>query len=141
VTRAAFALPPAPTSVPRARERLRAALGTWADEDTRDDAELLLTELVSNGVIHARSALEITLTVALDLLRVEVRDGSALPLLARDADEYGGRGVLILDALASRWGVEDHPGAGKTVWFELACATSRPPVLSLVKPPKMITVP
>jgi serine/threonine-protein kinase RsbW len=95
-------------------------MGTWADEATREDAELLLTELVANGVLHARSSMEINLTVERHRLRAEVRDASPLALLAREADDYGGRGVLILDALASSWGVVGHSGAGKTVWFELA---------------------
>lgn len=86
----------------------------------RDEAELLLTELVANGVRHAGSSLDVRLTVEHNPLRAEVRDGSSLAPLPRAADEHGGRGVLILDALASRWGVLGHPGAGKTVWFELA---------------------
>jgi hypothetical protein len=64
--------------------------------------------------------MQIRLTVEHDVLRAEVRDGSAVNPLPREPDEHGGRGVLILDALASRWGVFGHPGAGKTVWFELA---------------------
>ena len=93
--------------------------GGWADQGTRDDAALLLTELVANGVIHARSAMKIDLTVERDLLRAEVRDSSPFAPMHRDADEYGGRGVLILNSLASSWGVFGHPGEGKTVWFEL----------------------
>jgi serine/threonine-protein kinase RsbW len=115
-----FTVPPASHSAPRARAELRATLGAWADEPTRADAALLLTELVANGVLHARSTMQITLTVEHDLLRAEVRDASPFAPLHREADEYGGRGVLILNALASSWGVVGHPGDGKTVWFELA---------------------
>jgi serine/threonine-protein kinase RsbW len=115
-----FRLPPATRSAPRARERLRTVMGAWADEETRCEAELLLTELVANGVRHARSTMEIHLTVEHNLLRVEVRDRSPVAPVPREADEHGGRGVLILDALASSWGVLGHPDAGKTVWFELA---------------------
>jgi hypothetical protein len=98
-------------------------LGTWADEDIRADAALLLTELVASGVRHAQSTMQIQLTVQRDVLRAEVRDSSALNPIPREPDENGGRGVLILNALASRWGVLGHPGAGKTVWFELGgCA-------------------
>jgi hypothetical protein len=64
--------------------------------------------------------MQIHVTVEPDLLRAEVSDGCPLAPLPREADEYGGRGVLILNALASSWGVLGHPGAGKTVWFELA---------------------
>jgi anti-sigma regulatory factor (Ser/Thr protein kinase) len=132
VIETSFHLPPAKSSAPRAREALRVVLGTWADQEARDDAALLLTELVANGVIHARSAMEIRLTLEHDVLRAEVRDASPINPLLRDADELGGRGVLILDALASRWGVLEHLGAGKTVWFELGAPSRVGPALSLV---------
>ena len=117
---ASFTLLPVALSSVSARKTLRIVLGNWADDGIRADAALLLTELVANCVRHARSPMQIRLTVEHDLLRAEVRDGSALNPLPREPDEHGGRGVLILDALASRWGVFGHPGAGKTVWFELA---------------------
>jgi serine/threonine-protein kinase RsbW len=120
VTTASFTLLPVALSSVSARATLRSVLGDWADDGIRADAALLLTELVANCVRHARSPMQIRLTVEHDLLRAEVRDGSALNPLPREPDEHGGRGVLILDALASRWGVFGHPGAGKTVWFELA---------------------
>jgi serine/threonine-protein kinase RsbW len=120
VTSASFTLLPVALSSVSARATLRTVLGDWADDGIRADAALLLTELVANCVRHARSPMQIRLTVEHDLLRAEVRDGSALNPLPREPDEHGGRGVLILDALASRWGVFGHPGAGKTVWFELA---------------------
>ena len=123
-------LPPAVRSAPRARDALRSLMGTWADEETREDALLLLTELVANGVVHARSSLAVHLTVAHDGLRAEVRDESPLSPMLRIPDESGGRGVLILNVLASRWGVLPHPGSGKTVWFELAVQCSASPAAS-----------
>ena len=120
-------LPPAAFSAPRARDALRSLMGTWGDEPTRDDALLLLTELVANGVVHAKSALVVRLTVGHDRLRAEVRDESTVSPMLRIADEFGGRGVLILNALASSWGVLPHPGSGKTVWFELAVQRSASP--------------
>ena len=120
MTTASFSLLPVAVSSVSARATLRTVLGDWADDGIRADAALLLTELVANCVRHARSPMQIRLTVEHDLLRAEVRDGSALNPLPREPDEHGGRGVLILDAVASRWGVFGHPGAGKTVWFELA---------------------
>ena len=120
MTTASFSLLPVALSSASARKTLRIVLGDWADEGIRADAALLLTELVANCVRHARSPMQIRLTVEHDLLRAEVRDGSALNPIPREPDEHGGRGVLILNALASSWGVLGHPGAGKTVWFELA---------------------
>jgi serine/threonine-protein kinase RsbW len=130
VTHLSFTIPPASQSAPQARAALRTMMGEWADGDTRDDAALLLTELVANGVIHARSTMQVNLTVHHDLLRAEVRDNSPFAPMHRDADEHGGRGVLILNSLASSWGVVGHPGEGKTVWFELEnSATDRDLVL------------
>ena len=127
MTEASFQLPPATRSAPRARKRLRTVMGAWADEATRDEAELLLTELIANGVRHAQSTMQIHLTVEHNRLRAEVRDDSPLAPQLREADEHGGRGMLLLNALASSWGVLGHPGAGKTVWFELADSALLPP--------------
>jgi anti-sigma regulatory factor (Ser/Thr protein kinase) len=90
-----------------------------------DVVELLVSELVTNAVVHARSGGEIVMRSARDGLEVEVTDtGEGEPAL-RDStpDALGGRGIAILDALADSWGVrrgEDHPG--KTVWFRLRLA-------------------
>ena len=78
MTTASFTLLPVALSSVSARETLRTVLGDWADDGIRADAALLLTELVANCVRHARSPMQIRLTVEHDLLRAEVRDGSAL---------------------------------------------------------------
>jgi hypothetical protein len=92
VTTASFTLLPVALSSVSARATLRTVLGDWADDGIRADAALLLTELVANCVRHARSPMQIRLTVEHDLLRAEVRDGSALNPLPREPDEHGGRG-------------------------------------------------
>ncbi|MGP2436079.1 ATP-binding protein [Streptomyces sp. JW3] len=115
-------------SVPRARALAHAVLGTWGmNEDITDSAELILSELLTNalrvpvpsdrqvGVRIARSPLD-------GLLRLEVSDaGPGRPeVRTPDADETGGRGLLLVEALAHRWGVEKRAnGIGKTVWAEL----------------------
>ncbi len=116
---ATFTLAPDPRSSASARDALRGVMGARADEEIRADALLLLTELVANVVRHARSPMAVQLTLEHDVLRAEVRDSSPCNPVPRDPDEHGGRGVLILDGLATTWGVYGHPGAGKTVWFEL----------------------
>lgn len=121
-------LPPAVRSAPRARDALRSLMGTWADEETREDALLLLTELVANGVVHARSSLAVHLTVAHDGLRAEVRDESPLSPMLRIPDESGGRGVLILNVLASRWGCSRTPGPARQ------CGSSWPSSALLARP-------
>jgi anti-sigma regulatory factor (Ser/Thr protein kinase) len=103
-----------------ARAFLRTALQTWALDGLGEITELLATELVTNAVMHGEAP--ITLSVqAHDAVRVEVTDQSAIePALLSVADvlEHG-RGIFIIDRLATRWGSEPTDTGGKTVWFEL----------------------
>jgi anti-sigma regulatory factor (Ser/Thr protein kinase) len=81
---------------------------------------LLVSELVSNAIIHAGSPFEVVVSTTEDGVRVGVRDESeGLPVVrAPDRLSPSGRGLMIVDRLASGWGV-DAEGPGKTVWFEL----------------------
>lgn len=82
---------------------------------------LLASELSTNAVLHARTDYEIRLVLTdSDTIRMEVADhNSRLPSVASvPTDATSGRGLLIVQALASSWGIEHHP-EGKTVWFEL----------------------
>jgi transcriptional regulator with XRE-family HTH domain/anti-sigma regulatory factor (Ser/Thr protein kinase) len=84
-----------------------------------DDAELLISELVTNAVLHTDSAaVDVAITLDEVRLRIEIGDESAAPLRPRTPGADGGFGVAIVGALATRWGVERHR-AGKTVWVEL----------------------
>jgi len=92
----------------------------------RQDAELielLAGELLANAVVHGPPAGAIRVTATRDgsSVRIAVRDeGTDLPQLKHPSPTaLGGRGVGLVDTLASRWGVEDHGGTGKTVWFVL----------------------
>jgi two-component sensor histidine kinase len=115
-----LSLPPMAASVKLARNRLRALLDSWADEQTRHAALVLLSEVVTNAVRHAPGAFQVTVTLAKHRLYARVRDESPWPPRAREPDEHGGRGLELLRSLSQRWGVEQHPGDGKTVWFEVA---------------------
>ena len=86
---------------------------------------LLTSELVTNGVIHAHTDLDLQAKVANDSLRVEVIDhGDGCPVPARaQPDEEWGRGLSVVSALATRWGVVMEP-EWKSVWFELRCPRS-----------------
>jgi anti-sigma regulatory factor (Ser/Thr protein kinase) len=84
-------------------------------------AQLLTTEVVTNAVVHGTGAVLFRALCRGNLLRVEVGDaGPGLPRRVQPdgVRRTGGRGLLILAALAADWGVERWDG-GKTVWFEL----------------------
>ena len=120
--RAELSLEPAATSARQARRFVSETLTLWGDEPLVDCAALLVSELVTNAVIHARSAVGLVVSHAgaRTTVRVEVRDASARPvrLSSFDNDSVSGRGVALVDALAARWGVESE-SSGKLVWFEL----------------------
>ncbi|WP_405442072.1 ATP-binding protein [Streptomyces niveus] len=115
-----------PISVGLARLELRKALTGWGLSALEDSATLVLSELVTNAVRHARvpSGREIEtrfMPMGLpepDGLRIEVHDASALRPLVRTGDPGAcdGRGLVIVDALADAWGVSDRVGVGKLVW-------------------------
>lgn len=85
-----------------------------------DEALLLTTELVTNAVLHARTDLLVEISADATNLTVAVLDGAAGPLIGTDAlpNDERGRGLVLVDQLASRWGTMHHP-AGKGVWFQL----------------------
>jgi anti-sigma regulatory factor (Ser/Thr protein kinase) len=90
--------------------------------DTIETAALLTTEIAANVVLHSDSQ-SYTLDVDVDLTRVHVEIGDAddtFPLrpLREPADTDHGRGLHLVDVLASRWGVRSAQ-TGKVVWFEL----------------------
>jgi anti-sigma regulatory factor (Ser/Thr protein kinase) len=89
-----------------------------------DDALLLISELVTNSVVHGRPPILLTIDCEESALRVRVRDGSPATPRARAAchSAEGGRGLRLLADLSDAWGVdpiEDDHGRGKTVWFVL----------------------
>ncbi|MEU6934270.1 ATP-binding protein [Streptomyces sp. NPDC046385] len=109
------------TAVPEVRHALRAMLATWGAPGAGDVAELLTSELVTNALIHTDNGAVVTATVAPEQLRVEVRDfvsGLHRSRTPRAEDGTHGRGLVLVQALADSWGVENH-GVGKVVWFEL----------------------
>jgi two-component sensor histidine kinase len=120
----------ATSSVGAARRLLRQVLGAGlfaVDDATVDTAELITSELVTNAVRYARHRLDVAIDVSADRLRVGVSDDSvAMPTLGRpDLESPSGRGLLIVEALSDRWGVDAVVG-GKIIWFELALRLSPP---------------
>lgn len=127
VERAHLRLEPVPTSVSRARSFVAEALRRY-DDDARDVALLLTSELVTNAILHART--EVDLGVVRDGEQVLVCVGDRMDdspaLVPRDKsrDRPGGRGLALVADLAQRWGTETYTG-GKTVWFVLSTSRQR----------------
>lgn len=97
------------------------ALGRWGCQHLIEDARLLTSELITNAVVHVHSEVRLVVAIHQGVVRVEVHDGDdAEPLLIPSRpgpEDRGGRGLLIVDALADRWGAE-RESTGKYVWFE-----------------------
>ncbi|PPK93809.1 anti-sigma regulatory factor (Ser/Thr protein kinase) [Kineococcus xinjiangensis] len=134
VLRCALDLPATLRAAGAARRAARAVLLAWGHTDaaTHDVVELVITELVTNAVRHTGSAAEVPRLhlesgepgSGEDLL-VAVSDGSSIRLVVKELTETeeSGRGLGIVAALGSAWGVEDWEG-GKRVWVRLPVSTS-----------------
>lgn len=86
-----------------------------------DVALLCASELVTNALVHAVPPIELEVVLTTRCLRVAIYDGStaeAVPRHPVTPDATSGRGLSIVEALATRWSVEPT-GSGKVVWFEL----------------------
>jgi anti-sigma regulatory factor (Ser/Thr protein kinase) len=94
-----------------------------------ETAELLLSELVTNAVQHAQvppgREIEVRYELSDHRLRIEVADASGSQPVQRtaDDDDERGRGLLLVDSLAAKWGVSLRDAVGKVVWFELLLPT------------------
>ena len=117
-----------------------AAVARQFVEDNRDhirpdlieDAQVLVSEVVTNAVLHGRPQITLLVRVDQPSIGVAVADsGDNLPAKPQGApppSQPSGRGLMIVDALASAWGVTPHPDPlpGKIVWFELHPQSTRP---------------
>ena len=119
-----FELAAHPGSPAQARRLTRARLNHWSVcEDTCDTAALVVTELVTNAIVHTASGVVVCeLHDGDDLVRIAVRDegcapGEPHPSPQRPEEEHG-RGLLLVDALCHAWGAHEH-GPGLLVWAEL----------------------
>ena len=119
-------LAPIRTSPAVARAFVREVCRYWQltlpDNTLVDRAVLLVGELVTNAVVHARTDLRLRVELRGDLLHLAVRDGSPWqlrPATIPDPEAEGGRGLWLVDQLARSWGVNRHPDGGKVVWCTL----------------------
>jgi len=117
-----------PRRVADARRLTEGTLAAWGLADLGHTAALLVSEVVTNAILHAHSRVVLVLRHDRDGIRVEVNDGSPVPPRVRHfrADAGTGRGVRLLESLASRWGIE-RTGGGKTVWFTLSTSPGSAP--------------
>jgi anti-sigma regulatory factor (Ser/Thr protein kinase) len=113
-------LPPEPASATRARELAREHVAE-CPADVVDTVALLVTELVTNAVLHARTELHLIIETEPGIVRLRVEDRSpGTPVLRHyDTDDVTGRGLALVEMLATRWGVDPRPD-GKAVWGEIA---------------------
>lgn len=88
---------------------------------THSDVSMMVSELATNAVLHARSEFEVSVAVANERIRVEVSDhNSRLPtMVIVSPDAYSGRGLMLVQALSDAWGIEAQPNHGKSIWFEV----------------------
>lgn len=124
----AFTVPPSIEAVPAARTRVvsRAQrLGLALSDELTSDLRLLTGEVVTNSVTHTQVACVVSVRWTGERLRVEVTDiePTLVRLSQADAMDENGRGLFIVDALATEWGSEPCT-AGKKTWFELAVPAS-----------------
>ncbi|MFH8242704.1 ATP-binding protein [Streptomyces sp. NPDC018321] len=117
-----------PSTAEAGRTLVRDALGVWHLDDLADVTALIMSELVANAVTHTtcRSIRLIVGRPSATRIRVGVvdREPSRLPALGRAGEnDESGRGLLLVDGIADRWGYDLHgPRSrpwGKEVWAEL----------------------
>ena len=110
-------------AVSQARGFVRQALQGWGAEEVLDDALLLVSELVTNAVVHAGTQADVRCEVSPEGVRIDVVDRHGCGWFPEagmpPVEAEGGRGMAMAAALAESWGVE-YAGALKRVWVRLA---------------------
>jgi anti-sigma regulatory factor (Ser/Thr protein kinase) len=155
---AVFRFPADPAASPLARHFVRGVLGEWRLAQAADVVELLTSELVGNAIDACAGAgefdgrladcVEVGLTAECGRLLVEVADADPRPPVPRDPgpDDEGGRGLLLVEGLAERWGHYPASGngerpPGKVVWFEILIPPAAAPPGLPIRLPRPRTAP
>ncbi|WP_236257879.1 ATP-binding protein [Streptomyces hygroscopicus] len=119
-----------PRAVGQARAELRKALAGWGLVTVEGTAQIVLSELLTNAIRHTRVSagqeIETRYLCEGDSVRIEVHDASdERPELRNPSSEVAhGRGLVLVEALADRWGVTPCPVVGKSVWAVCALEAS-----------------
>jgi PAS domain S-box-containing protein len=121
-------LPPVVASARRARALVTEQLEQWGEDELQETAQLCVSEIVTNAVVHAGTPVQLDVILTADRVRIEVVDGGAAPpeRVEADDEDVHGRGIAIVELLSSDWGVERRDD-GKCVWFELERTAGGPP--------------
>jgi serine/threonine-protein kinase RsbW len=127
-----ISLPGGPGAPGEARRALADRLASRLDETGLDTLRLLVSEVTTNCVRHAKAdaaaRIDVEVSLPVSVIRVEVSTAGSpferppTPLPRPDPDKAGGRGLYVLDVLSQRWGIE--PRAANNVWFELATGSA-----------------
>lgn len=113
-------LPAVATSASEARRLLRDALADIEIDDSLEAAQIAISEIVTNALVHAGTPMRLRVLVTRDGVRVELSDGSPHLPHQRDyaSNAITGRGLHVISEIVDRWGA--YPiGDGKVVWFEI----------------------
>jgi len=117
---ASLSVPGRPGAVSDARHFMADLCRDWGLNAVCDTATLLVSETVTNSIVHGRSDVELTVQYDTPTLRVGIADHDRTMPERRETmtQQEGGRGLWLVEALADEWGVEPAPD-GKRVWFLL----------------------
>lgn len=126
--------PPEPASAGEARRFVLTALAETGVAGLSDTAMLLVSELVSNAVLHAGTPIEVLVSIDDGTMRIEVRDGSPqLPVRKNYSNLSGtGRGLRMVERMATAWGADAEPD-GKVVWCRIDADRQPRPTLDLLE--------
>lgn len=111
-------LPASPGAAALARHVVAEACRAWNLPDVVEDAQIVVTELVANAVLHAGGDTRLTVVLERRYLHVSVWDRSPLAAVRAWPGTRGGRGLVLVEALATSWGSTPMAG-GKAVWATL----------------------
>ncbi|MEV2190240.1 SpoIIE family protein phosphatase [Streptomyces phaeochromogenes] len=128
-----------PEAVRHARRFTRRTLRAWGVTEESDAILLVVSELVTNALVHTDGQVRFDLTLINDRLRIAVADASPRTPIKPTSigwEATGGRGILLVEALSATWGTVPVSG-GKQVWAELAVTEPPPTEESLTKPPAL----
>lgn len=109
-------------SIGHARDAAAAWLAEHGAAELAEDVRLLVSELATNAVVHAGTAFRLATLLDDHVARIEVTDHDhrAPTVQSPGPQDLGGRGLVIVQAVAARWGVHaQRDSGGKTVWFEV----------------------